>query len=89
MPFAAGSFDAIYCISLFTHLDETMQDIWLHEIARRIKLDGLPEFYQTSFHSRRYVMEHWSKILEVVSYVPGGIQHHQDIVVLRRPQARE
>jgi len=131
MPFAAGSFDAVYCISLFTHLDETMQDIWLHEIARllkpgglllatthgelatsscnteelaqlqargfafrkqnthRIKLDGLPEFYQTSFHSKRYVMEHWSKILEVVSYVPGGIQNHQDIVVLRRAQALE
>jgi len=131
MPFASGTFDAVYCISLFTHLDETMQDAWLHEIARllkpgglllatthgelatascsdeeltqlqthgflfrkqgtrRIKLDGLPGFYQTSFHSKHYVLEHWSKTLDVASYVPGGIQGHQDIVVLRRPQALE
>lgn len=126
MPFASESFDAIYCISLFTHLDESMQDAWLQEIARmlkpgglllatthgelatssctaselaqlqtdgfvfrtasprRIKLDGLPAFYQTSFHSRRYVQEHWSKVLDVVSHVPGGIQQHQDLIVLRR-----
>lgn len=126
MPFESGTFDAIYCISLFTHLDEPMQDAWLNEIARllkpgglllatthgelatascsekelslmqtrgfvfrkesarRIKLDGLPEFYQTSFHSKRYVLEHWSKVLDVVSYVPGGIQQHQDVVVLRQ-----
>jgi len=126
MPFASSSFDAIYCISLFTHLDERMQNVWLHEIARmlkpgglllatthgefsttscsareleqlqtrgfvfraqsrrRIKLDGLPEFYQTSFHTRGYIQEHWSKILDIVSYLPGGIQQHQDLVILRR-----
>lgn len=126
--FAAQSFDAIYCISLFTHLDEPMQDAWLGEIKRllkpggfllatthgeyatascstseldllhrrgivfrrtgkrRIKLDGLPGFYQTAFHTRDYILAHWAQTLEVVSYLPGGIQHHQDIVVLRRPK---
>ena len=125
--FASGSFDAVYCISLFTHLDEPMQDAWLAEIRRllrpgglllatthgefatgscsedelkslqrdgivfrttgrrRIKLDGLPGFYQTTFHTRDYVEAHWSKSLQVVAYLPGGIQQHQDIVVLRRP----
>lgn len=124
--FESCLFDAVYCISLFTHLDEHMQDSWLQEIARllrpgglllatthgelatascsaaelsqlrmrgflfrkesarRVKLDGLPEFYQTTFHSKRYVLEHWSKYFEIVSYVPGGIQHHQDVVVLRK-----
>lgn len=125
--FAAQSFDAVYCISLFTHLDEPMQDAWLGEIRRvlkpgglllatthgelatsscsegelerlrrdgivfrttgkrRIKLDGLPGFYQTTFHTRDYVEARWSRTLELVSYLPGGIQRHQDIVVLRRP----
>lgn len=125
--FAAGSFDAVYCISLFTHLDEPMQDAWLREIRRilrpgglllatthgefatsscsgeelarlgrdgivfrstgkrRIKLDGLPGFYQTTFHTRDYVEARWSEALDLVSYLPGGIQRHQDIVVLKRP----
>ncbi len=125
--FPPGTFDAVYCISLFTHLDEPMQDAWLGEIRRllrpgglllatthgefatgscseeelerlqrhgivfrttrkrRIKLDGLPGFYQTTFHTRNYVEAHWSNTLEVVAYLPGGIQRHQDIVLLRRP----
>src|SRR5438046_4653721 len=28
LPYPNGHFDAIYCLSVFTHLDETMQDQW-------------------------------------------------------------
>lgn len=50
----------------------------------RFKLDGLPDFYQTTFHSREYVMRAWSQALEVVGYVEGGLDGHQDAVILRR-----
>lgn len=120
-------FDAIYCVSLFTHLDEPAQDKWLAELARilkpggifvttthgrlatssctlaeladlqrdgivfrvdrkgRFKVDGLPDFYQTTFHTADYVKAHWGRFLPVAAYNEGGIAGHQDIVVMRKP----
>lgn len=123
---ANGNFDIIYSISLFTHLDEPLQKLWLAELARilkpggtllttihgnfarasctqdelkeldrngiafrvdrkgRFKLDGLPDFYQTTFHTRAYVAKVWSEFFEVVDHLEGGLGQHQDLVVLRR-----
>jgi SAM-dependent methyltransferase len=125
-PMPDAGFDLVYSVSLFTHLDERMQDAWLAEIARllkpgghllatthgehaaasctpserrevarrgiafrvdrrgRFKLDGLPDFYQTTFHSETYVRAHWSRFLDVVEFLPGGLGGHQDLVLLRR-----
>jgi SAM-dependent methyltransferase len=124
--YADASFDIIYTISLFSHLDEEPQLAWLSELARiakpgaaivatlhgertrhtmtsreaaaldtrgfvhrvdrkgRLKLDGLPDSYQTTFHSREYVVKTWSRWFEVLDYIPGGLHGHQDIVVLRK-----
>lgn len=41
LPFASGSFDLVYCFSVFTHLDEPMQDLWLAEIRRILKPGGI------------------------------------------------
>lgn len=124
--FHDASFDVIYCISLFTHLDEASQDAWLAELARmlrpngallttvhgraasapcsererallkrdgimfrvdrkgRFKLDGLPDFYQTTYHTRAYVEHHWTRHFDMRAYREGGIHGHQDIVLLSR-----
>lgn len=124
--FAAGSFDGIYAISVFTHLDETAQDQWLAELRRIVrpggivlatvhgasattscteaelkqleergilyrvdrtgplKLDGLPDAYQTTFHTQGYVYGDWSRWFEIVDYVAGGLAGHQDLVVMQR-----
>lgn len=124
--FADNQFDVIYCVSLFTHLDELSQDEWLHEMARilkpggvfvttthgrhtlrsctageraqleregfvyrvdrkgRFKVDGLPNFYQTTFHTRSYVAARWGSVLSVVQHIEGGLNGHQDIVVMRK-----
>ena len=37
---ASGSFDFIYGISVFTHLDQEYQNAWLRELRRIIKPDG-------------------------------------------------
>jgi ubiquinone/menaquinone biosynthesis C-methylase UbiE len=41
LPFAAAFFDAVYCVSVFTHLDEDMQDAWLAELKRILKSGGI------------------------------------------------
>jgi SAM-dependent methyltransferase len=125
LPFNDGSFDLIYCISVFTHLDENFQHEWLQELQRiakqgatliltvhgeyatrrldlsyrdeihkrgfmyipgptgKLKLDGLPDFYQTTYHTREYVYNQWSTYFDIVDYVERGINNHQDAVILR------
>jgi SAM-dependent methyltransferase len=41
LPFQSGYFDVVYCFSVFTHLDERMQDMWLIEIKRILKPGGI------------------------------------------------
>ena len=40
LPYRAGFFDAIYAISVLTHLDEDLQNRWLGELARIVAPDG-------------------------------------------------
>jgi SAM-dependent methyltransferase len=41
LPYEAESFDAIYCISVFTHLAKTTQRAWVKELARVMRPGGL------------------------------------------------
>jgi len=108
--YAADSFDFIYAISVFTHLDEDYQFRWLEELRRIAKPGGVllltvdsslvgekdfvfqrsyedglfPAWYQNAFHSQKYVMENFGKYVEVLAYLPRGMNNHQDAVVLRK-----
>lgn len=124
--FSDEYFDVIYSISLFTHLDERLQNEWLQELMRLVKpggilittvhgafctkhctaeevamlqevgivfrvdhvglfkLDGLPDFYQTTFHTKEYVIREWEKFGTVEKYLEGGVDNHQDLIVLRK-----
>jgi len=127
LPFSSDTFDLIYSISVFTHLDEKYQHLWLSELQRiakpgatiilsacgehiinmlpssyqakiqpdgfmfikgatgRLKLDKLPDFYQTSYHTREYIYREWSSYFDVVCHVERAINNHQDGVILRKP----
>ncbi len=41
LPYPAEHFDLVYCLSVFTHLDEPMQDLWLAELQRILKPGGV------------------------------------------------
>ncbi|MBI2687330.1 MAG: class I SAM-dependent methyltransferase [Acidobacteria bacterium] len=41
LMFDFASFDLVYCISVFTHLDERLQDLWLEELFRVIRPGGI------------------------------------------------
>jgi SAM-dependent methyltransferase len=46
--------------------------------------DGLPEFYQTSFHTEAYIRNRWSDFFEIERIVPKGIANHQDLIIAIR-----
>lgn len=48
-----------------------------------LKPDGLPDFYQSTFHTREYVEREWSKYFTILHYVERGICEWQDAVVVR------
>jgi len=41
LPYPDRHFDVIYCLSVFTHLDEAMQDLWLAELSRLLVPGGV------------------------------------------------
>lgn len=108
--YASDTFDFIYAISVFTHLDEDYQFRWLEELRRIAKRGGVllltvdsslvgekdfvfqrsyedglfPAWYQNAFHSEKYVKENFGKYFEVMTYLPKGMNDHQDVVVLKK-----
>ena len=54
-------------------------------VFQRSYEDGLfPAWYQNAFHSEKYVKENFGKYFEVMTYLPKGMNEHQDVVVLRK-----
>jgi SAM-dependent methyltransferase len=54
----------------------------------RLKLDGLPDGYQTAYHTKDHVYREWTLPgLEVHAYLEAAVNGHQDAVVLRRTEA--
>ena len=47
---------------------------------------GLPDFYQTTFHSRSYILDKWSDFFNIVDVIDKRINRHQDLVVCRKPR---
>lgn len=126
LGYPSESFDFVFAISVFTHLDESYQDAWLHEIDRILgpkglflatlhgesfaervregkgatiadrgiccqigqtgvmKLDGLPDFYQATFHSRHYVERIWGEMFEILEYREKGMNGRQDAVLMKK-----
>ncbi len=126
LRYDTDSFDFIFAVSVFTHLDEQFQDLWLRELARvlrpggvllasvhgsayeplvkkggeavlasqgicsqvaqrgAVKLDGLPDFYQATFHTRDYVERVWCGPFELLAYRERGMNSRQDAVLLKK-----
>ncbi|MFT5208960.1 MAG: ubiquinone/menaquinone biosynthesis C-methylase UbiE [Flavobacterium sp.] len=46
--------------------------------------DGLPDFYQNSYHRHAYIMEKWSQYFEIIKIIDRGVVGFQDMVICRR-----
>ena len=51
-------------------------------IFGKLKLDGLPEYYQSTYHSKNYIHEEYSKLFKIVLYLERGMASYQDAIVL-------
>ncbi len=49
LPASAASFDALYALSVFTHLSEEAHDAWIHDIARVLAPGGI---FLGAFHMK-------------------------------------
>lgn len=47
---------------------------------------GLPDFYQTAFHSRSYVYHVWSQYFKIQNIINQGILNHQDLIVCQKQE---
>lgn len=122
LDYAPDSFDLVISVSIFTHLPEDMQHLWLQELRRVTEpggylllttcgekyfenvpeaerkaaltagfhfrragdTPGLPDFYQTAYHTPSYIRSHWSRYFEVLDIRERALDGHQDIVVCRK-----
>lgn len=50
----------------------------------KLKLDGLPDFYQTTYHTFEYIAREWSRYFSILKHVPQAINGHQDAVILQK-----
>lgn len=48
------------------------------------KTEGLPDFYQTSFHTEDYIYDRWGRFFEIKQIIKGGIGKRQDLILCRK-----
>jgi hypothetical protein len=59
--------------------------MFVTDATGRLKIDKLPDFYQTAYHTQEYIHREWSTYFDVIHYLERGINNHQDAVILRKP----
>jgi SAM-dependent methyltransferase len=59
-----------------------------HKVVSQEGVDGLPPFYQVTYHTRRYVEEHWGRRFDLVGYLRHGAVEGQDLVILQKKGGR-
>jgi SAM-dependent methyltransferase len=67
-----------------SELDEFRRRGFLYKHASHASLEGLPDFYQVAFHSRRYIERSWTGLFDVLLYLKHGPMYAQQLVAMRK-----
>ncbi len=43
-----------------------------------------PEWYQSAYHTKRYILNRYSDYFDILAYIPSGMGRMQDVVVLQK-----
>lgn len=71
----------------YPNLVATMKETGFHFLRNYVgfwRFDGLPDFYQVTFHSKKYIHENWARYFEIVAYEEDAIAGCQAAVVVRK-----
>lgn len=52
--------------------------------SRGAGMQGLPDFYQTTFHTEAYIRRQWSQFFEIIMIKKKGIGGRQDLILCKR-----
>jgi SAM-dependent methyltransferase len=62
---------------------------FLYKRVSHPSLEGLPDFYQVAYHSRRYIERSWTGLFDVLLYLKHGPMYSQQLVAMRKsPRSR-
>ena len=69
-------------------LNEVNEEGILFKVSSQgsFKLNGLPEFYQDTYHTSEYILENWSRFFKVLRIIERGLNNHQDLILLQKPE---
>lgn len=59
--------------------------LYLTGVTGKLRLNKLPDFYQSAYHTKDYIYREWSAYFDIIRYVEKGINNHQDAVILQKP----
>jgi ubiquinone/menaquinone biosynthesis C-methylase UbiE len=65
-------------------LDIYYQKGFYYSKNENVTTEGLPVFYQTSYHTIDYIDKYWSEYFEIVEHRPAGLDNFQDLHLLRK-----
>lgn len=51
---------------------------------RSLRTEGLPEFYQSAYHSVDYIKRVWSEYFKIIDIKPAGMGMNQDLILLQK-----
>jgi len=80
LPYPDCYFDAIYCLSVFTHLNEAAQDQWLAELVRLLTPDGSLLISVHGSGAEKALDPHGLATLQTAGFVHRRSQKLQGIV---------
>lgn len=91
LPFAEGSFDVIYAISVWTHMNKDTGDAWLKDVARMLKPGGIALLSTSSYyvleahrkHAKR--KELWANVTDEELKTSGFVFRSNDYAGIDEP----
>lgn len=71
----------------YPKITEEMESKGFHFMRNYVgfwRFNGLPDFYQVTFHSKQYITDVWSRYFQILAYEDDAIGGHQSAIVLRK-----
>ena len=66
------------------HMLHSKGFLYLTGVTGKLRLNKLPDFYQSAYHTKDYIRREWSSYFNIINHIERGINTHQDAVILQK-----